>query len=195
MPWCKGNGNGRLLLNYIPIHHSPSIDTSRPRQNGRYFPDGSFKCIFLTGNVWISIKSSLNVVPKGPSNNIPVMVQVMSWLRSGDKPFSEPMMVSLLRHIYVTRPQWLKAFDCRGHIFAYDVILLFGWGLGFESKTELFVSHQRDPTKFEHKAPYRLVIRVRAVEISPRIDVLDGHFSLWDILGINARIDIWHSDK
>ena len=32
----------------------------------------------------------------------------MAWRRSGDKPLSEPMMVSLLTHICVTRPQWVK---------------------------------------------------------------------------------------
>ena len=34
----------------------------------------------------------------------------MAWRRTGDKPLSEPMMVSLLTHICVTRPQWVK--DC-----------------------------------------------------------------------------------
>ena len=32
----------------------------------------------------------------------------MAWRRPGDKPLSEPMMVSLLTHICVTRPQFLK---------------------------------------------------------------------------------------
>ena len=32
----------------------------------------------------------------------------MGWRRSGNKPLSEPMMVSLLTHICVTRPQWVK---------------------------------------------------------------------------------------
>ena len=36
------------------------------------------------------------------------LVQIMAWRRSGDKPLSEPMMVSLLKHIYVLRPQWVK---------------------------------------------------------------------------------------
>ena len=43
--------------------------------------------------------------PKGPINNIPALVQIMAWRRSGDKPLFEPMMVSLLTHICVTRPQ------------------------------------------------------------------------------------------
>ena len=32
----------------------------------------------------------------------------MAWHRPGDKPLSEPMMVSLLMHICVTRPQWVN---------------------------------------------------------------------------------------
>ena len=32
----------------------------------------------------------------------------MAWRRSGDKPLSEPMMVSLLTHICVTRLQWVE---------------------------------------------------------------------------------------
>ena len=32
----------------------------------------------------------------------------MAWRHPGDKPLSEPMMVSLLTHISVTRPQWVQ---------------------------------------------------------------------------------------
>ena len=34
------------------------------------------------------------------------LVQIMAWRRPGDKPFSEFMMVSLLTHTCVIRPQW-----------------------------------------------------------------------------------------
>ena len=85
-----------------------TINTLRPRQNGRRFPDDIFKCIFLNKNVWISIKISLKFVPKGPINNIPALVQIMAWRRSGDKPLSEPMIVGLPTHICVTRPQWVN---------------------------------------------------------------------------------------
>ena len=84
------------------------INTLRPRQNGRHFPDDIFKCIFLNENVWIPVKISLKYVTKGPINNIPALVQIMAWRRSGDKPLSEPMMVGLPTHICVTRPQWVK---------------------------------------------------------------------------------------
>ena len=46
-------------------------------------------------------------VPKGPINNIPALVQIMAWHLPGNKPLSEPMMVSLLMHIFVTQPQWV----------------------------------------------------------------------------------------
>ena len=85
------------------------VNTLRPRQNGRHFADDIFKCIFLNENVWIPIKISMKFVPKGPINNIPALVQIMARRRPGDKPLSEPMMVCLLAHICVTRPQWVNA--------------------------------------------------------------------------------------
>ena len=96
------------------------VNTLRPRQNGRHFPDDIFKCIFLNENTSISIKISLRFVHKGPINNIPAMVRMMAWRRIGDKPLSEPMMVSLPTHICVTRPQWV---NCRGfarHLICYS---------------------------------------------------------------------------
>ena len=48
------------------------------------------------------------IFPKSPVNNIPALVQIMDWRRPGDKPLSESMMVSLLTHICVTQPQWVK---------------------------------------------------------------------------------------
>ena len=90
----------------------------RPRQNGCYFPDDIFKWIFLNGNVWIAIKVSLKFVPKVSINNIPPLVQIMAWRRPGDKPLSEPMMVILLTHICVTRPQWVKQFKCQKSIIS-----------------------------------------------------------------------------
>ena len=84
------------------------INTLRPRPNGRHFADNTFKRIFLNENVGISIKISLKFVPKGPINNIPALVQVMAWRRQGDKPLTAPMVVILLTHICVTRPQWVN---------------------------------------------------------------------------------------
>ena len=85
-----------------------TFNTLRPRQNGPHFADAIFKGILLKENAWILIKFSLKFVPKGPINNIPALVQIMAWRQPGDKPLSEPMVVSLLMHICITRPQWVK---------------------------------------------------------------------------------------
>ena len=84
-----------------------NINTLRPR---RHFADDIFKCIFLNENIWISIKISLKFVPKDQIDNIPALVQIMVWRRPGDKPLFEPMVVSVLTHICVTRPQWVKLY-------------------------------------------------------------------------------------
>ena len=83
------------------------INTLRPRQNGRHFADDTLKHIFVNENARLSIKISLKFVPLCQINNISVLVRIMAWRRPGDKPLSEPMMVSLLTHICVNRPQWV----------------------------------------------------------------------------------------
>ena len=83
------------------------VNTLRPRQNGRHFAEDTFNHIFVNENARISIEFSLKFVPNGPINNIPALVRIMAWRRPGDKPLSEPVMVSLLTHICGTRPQWV----------------------------------------------------------------------------------------
>ena len=56
-----------------------ALNTLWPRQNGRHFANGTFKRIFLNQNGKVSIKISLKFVPKGPSNNTLVLVQIMAW--------------------------------------------------------------------------------------------------------------------
>ena len=61
----------------------------------------------------IPIKISLKFVPKDPINNIPPLVGIMAWCRPGDKPLSEPILVSLLMYICVTQLQW---FNSNSHL-------------------------------------------------------------------------------
>ena len=84
------------------------INTLMLKQNGCHFPDNIFKYIFLNENVWISLKISLKFVSKVQINKIPALVQIMAWGQPGAKSLSEPMMLSLLMHICVTRPQWVN---------------------------------------------------------------------------------------
>ena len=95
-------------FNLIPAWMKNYINTLWPRQNGRHIADDTFKRIFMNENVIISINISLKFVPKGLINNITALVQIMAWRRPGDKPLSDPVMVSLLTHICVTRPQWVN---------------------------------------------------------------------------------------
>ena len=87
--WLK---NLVSALSYI-YHEYIEAATKWPPFSRRHF-----QMYFLKENVWISIEIPLMFVPEGPIDNI----------SSGDKPLSEPMMVSLQTHISVTRPQWVK---------------------------------------------------------------------------------------
>ena len=93
---CKIVTNFWLFPNY----------TLRPRQNGRRFADDTLKRAFLNENIRVSIKISMKFVPNGRIYNNPALVQIMAWRGSGEKPLSEPTVISLLTHICVTRPQW-----------------------------------------------------------------------------------------
>ena len=117
-----------ILMSPCWEESNKQVNILRPRQNGHRFADDIFKRIFLNKNVRISIKISLKCVPKGPINNNPTSVQIMAWRRSRAKPLSEPMMVSLMTHICVTRPQWLKSLYtyCRWHHLCC-VILVVRW--------------------------------------------------------------------
>ena len=94
------NEDRRWSLIIIPVPSIPfisinSINTLRPRQNCRHFAVDIFKI-------------SLKFVSMIRIYNIPALLQIMAWRRLGDKPLSEPIMVSLLTLIYVTRPQWVN---------------------------------------------------------------------------------------
>ena len=81
------------------------INTFTPRQNGRHFTDNTFKCIFLKENIRILMEISPNFVGNVPINNISSLAYIMAWRWPG---LSEPMMVRLLTHICITRPQWVN---------------------------------------------------------------------------------------
>ena len=91
-----------------------SFNTLRPRQDGRHFPENIFKRISLNENVWILTKISLKFDPKGPINNIPTLVQIMAWRRTGDNALSDPMVVYW--RIYVSlEPGELIGQICQYH--------------------------------------------------------------------------------
>ena len=123
MPYMVPN----IFVNNASGNSVMSINTLRPRQNCCHFADNMFKYLFLDENEWISHRISLKFVPGVWINNIPALVQKMAWHRPADTPLSEPMMVSLLTHICVTRPLWvkqLKASKTPDWTVEYEIMLL-----------------------------------------------------------------------
>ena len=72
---------GDIVLTHLPLDKMAAI-----------LADDIFKCIFLNEKNKIPIQISLKLVPRGPIDNKPALVQVMVWRRTGDKPLPEPMM-------------------------------------------------------------------------------------------------------
>ena len=98
------------------------FNTLRPKQKWRpiYY---HFQTHFFEWKKIYLIQISLKFVPKVPINNMPALVQIMAWCQPGDNPPSEPIMVSSLMHIYVTRPQWVNPES----YYQSDVFLRFVW--------------------------------------------------------------------
>ena len=101
--WCTG----RLFMNRIKtnlftatcntiLHYIELCWHTEAETKQLPFRRWQFQCIFLNENARISIQISLKFVPKVSIDNIPALLQIMVWRRSGDKPLSEPMMVSQL---------------------------------------------------------------------------------------------------
>ena len=82
------------------------LNTLRSRQYGRHYTDDIFKWIYLIRMYGFRLKFHWNLILVGTINIIPA--QAMLWRRPGDTPLSELMMVRLLTHICIARPQWVK---------------------------------------------------------------------------------------
>ena len=89
-----------LLLKHFFVQDT-SINTMRPIQNSAIFQTTFW-------NEWTCMNCD-NYFTEfcfwGQFNNIPALVQIITWRRPDIKPLSETMMVPLLTHIYVTRSQ------------------------------------------------------------------------------------------
>ena len=99
----------------LPITYQTSMcfqffNTLRLRQDGRYFCRRHLQMHFLNENVGFSLKISLMFVPEVRIHNILALVRIMACCLVATKPLSKPMMVSLLTHICITRPQWVKGW-------------------------------------------------------------------------------------
>ena len=84
-----------IMFNYTRLAITGKVmpNTLRPKQNGHHFPDNIFKCIFINENLRICVQISLTFVPHGAIKTTPLLVQIMAWHRTGDKPLSESKMI------------------------------------------------------------------------------------------------------
>ena len=94
--------SGGYILGFVLIQHIEAQTKLTPYRRWH------FQVHFLNENISILNKISLKFVSTGQINNMPTLVHIMAWRRSGDKPLSEPMMVSLPTHKCVIRPQWFE---------------------------------------------------------------------------------------
>ena len=53
----------------------------------------TFKSMFLIENIWISIKISQKIVPKGLIDNKAALDKVMAWCRKGNRPLPETVLI------------------------------------------------------------------------------------------------------
>ena len=68
------------------------INSSPPWQNGCHIADDNFNLVFMNEKFCVSIRILLKFVPKGLIDNKSVLVRVMAWRRTGDKPLPEPLL-------------------------------------------------------------------------------------------------------
>ena len=96
--WMKCIHSMVPVSGLVVPHHTncTCVNTLRPvckRHFQIHFPE--WKCF------WIRIKMSPKFGSKSPVNNIPALVQIMTWWRPDNKPLSEPMTIINYWHIYI----------------------------------------------------------------------------------------------
>ena len=85
MPVCLEDGISSAVISLCGrgVEHHINLNTLRLRQNGHHFPDHRFKHMFLIENCCILIRFE----KRGPiCNDMPALVQIMAWHRTGYKP-------------------------------------------------------------------------------------------------------------
>ena len=139
MAWC-GEATSHYLIQCLPrsVPYGPLVYkelTHWGRDKMATIFQTTFEIHFLEWKCIILIKISLKFVPKGQINDIPLLVQIMASHQPGDKPLPEPMMVSLLAYICITRPQWLNA--CIFFLFKQVVFTVDIWKHGSYQSCDL----------------------------------------------------------
>ena len=109
---------------------SDHLNMLKVRKNSGHFMYDIFKCIFINENHYSLIDISMIFFPKGPINNMPALVQIMTWHQTGDKLLSE----SMINLPHVTFNSYaLGKFESNFRYAIFKQILVTGgWGFSYE---------------------------------------------------------------
>ena len=83
------------------------VNTLRPCTKWLPFCRWHFQINFHAKKLWYFDPKFIEV-PEGPFDFKPVLVQVMAWCRTGNKPLPEPILAKIHEAYSVSRPQWVK---------------------------------------------------------------------------------------
>ena len=120
-----------ILLTHICVTQPQWVNPLRPRQNGRHFAYGIFKCLFLNENV-------LKFVLKGSINNITALFQIMVWHQLGDKPLSKQWWLDC-QCIYVSLGlKWVNS-QAFGENGLHDTVFPFYMNVWFTYSFQTFI--------------------------------------------------------
>ena len=115
------------LFMYIVRNDEQDVwfNTSPPRHNGRQFANDTWKCIFISENVYDLIQISLTFVSKCPFDNMTALVHLMAWHRTQQvtSHWTKQCLPSSLTHICDTRGWWDKPF----HRDSPTLIEIWAW--------------------------------------------------------------------
>ena len=106
----------RWRLHIGDAEPSYNFNTLWPRRNEQHFADDIFKRIFFNENIWISIKISLKLVPKGPIKDIHAWFrQRLGAVQATSHYLNQWWLI--YRRIYASRSlDELRQFHCRSVI-------------------------------------------------------------------------------
>ena len=88
---CIANFTADVVSSFVKSYYE-TFNSSPPERNGRHFADDIFRCIFVNEKFCLLIQIPLKFVPKGQIDYKSVLVRVMAWRRTGDRPLPEPML-------------------------------------------------------------------------------------------------------
>ena len=126
----------RLFMTFMVIY---DVDISRPRQSGRHFTDGIFKCIFFNENIWISLNISLNFALKVRICNSSALVHIQYIPRNMHTVFALLCLVVVIHWLIFPYPPGLLHWRC-GNLTIAPVPAKQPWWIWINTSCEFIMN-------------------------------------------------------